>query len=57
MSSKCTYTPPPGQDITPYMIRLQDIITQLNIVKDKRITLERIDLLIAEITTAISETK
>ena len=57
MNTRCTYTPPPGQDITPYMLRLQNIITQLNTVKDKRITLERIDLLIADITAVISETK
>ena len=52
----CTYTPPVDQDITVYMTRLNDIITQLNNKKDIVIATERLDLLKGDIRAVITKT-
>lgn len=49
-----TYTPPAGEDITPYLVRLVSIIEQLNSTKNKAIALERIQLLMDDITAVIT---
>jgi len=53
----CTYTPSPGQDINPYLERLMDIISKLNADKKKDVALQRIQLLIEDITTVLAEQK
>ena len=53
MNPPCTYTPPEGQDITPYLVRLQSILDNLNATQNKEIAVERIQLLVADITTVL----
>jgi hypothetical protein len=53
----CTYTPPAGQDITPYMTRLLAIITQLNSERNKETAMKRLQLLIDDVTTVINSKK
>ena len=50
----CTYTPPAGQDIAPYLARLHSIIDQLNTTKDKNMANERLLLLIEDVTQVIN---
>jgi hypothetical protein len=54
--STCKTSPPPGQDINEYLIRLKDIVKQLNEKKDKEITIERLDLMITAIKSSIQTT-
>lgn len=51
---KCTYTPPVGQDIGPYLARVHSIIDQLNTTKDKNMANERLLLLIEDVTRVIN---
>lgn len=53
----CKYTPPSGQDITVYLARLQDILGQLNTIKNKELTRERLKYLIEDITAVITNAK
>jgi len=53
----CTYTPPSGQDITVYLARFQDILSQLNTIKNKELARERIKYLIEDITEVITNAK
>jgi hypothetical protein len=59
MSSKvvCTFTPPEGQDINIYLVRLMAIIDQLNTQKKKDITRERVQLLIDDINRILEPPK
>ena len=49
----CTATPPPGQDINEYMLRLKDILKNLVSSLDKQPALERLDLMINSINEVI----
>lgn len=53
----CTFTPPEGQDINIYLVRLQGIIDQLNTQKNKNISRERVQLLIDDINRVIDPPK
>jgi hypothetical protein len=53
----CVYTPPEGQDITIYLVRLQSILDQLNIQHDKIRTQDRLKLLIDDITRVLDAAK
>ena len=53
----CVYTPPEGQDITVYLVRLQSILDQLNIQKDKTRAQDRLNLLIEDITRVLDAAK
>ena len=57
MNPPCTYTPPEGQDITPYLVRLQSILDNLNKSQVKPIAIERIQLLITDITSVLNKGK
>lgn len=50
----CIVTPPVELDLTQYMRRLEDIITQLNAINLKDVAVQRIDLLEREINTIIA---
>jgi hypothetical protein len=52
----CKTNPPSGQDIKEYLDRLKDIVRQLNATNDKTIAIERLDLMITAIKTAIRTT-
>lgn len=53
----CTYTPPADQDISVYLKRLNDIISQLNNNKDIAIATERLELLQGDIRAVITKVK
>jgi hypothetical protein len=59
MNPPCTYTPPEGQDITPYLVRLQSTLDNLNASPNNRIAVdnaaERIQLLISDITAVLEK--
>jgi hypothetical protein len=52
----CKTSPPPGQDIKLYLDTLKDIVQQLSVKNDKKIAIERIDLMIAMIKDAVRKT-
>lgn len=52
----CKTSPPPGQDIKVYLDTLKDIVQQLSAKNDKKIAIERIDLMIAMIKDAVRKT-
>jgi hypothetical protein len=60
MNPPCTYTPPEGQDITPYLVRLQSTLDNLNANPNNRLAVdnaaERIQLLISDITAVLEKT-
>lgn len=53
---KCKTNPPPGQDIKEYLDTLKDIVEQLNASNNKKQTIERLDLMITAIKTAVRTT-
>lgn len=53
MSAPCTFTLPSVIDIATYMPRIADIMTQLAQNNNKKIAIERLDTLIAELNHAI----
>ena len=53
----CTYTPPEGQDITPYLSRLVTIISQLNDTKNRETAKQRLELLMDDVKNAINAAK
>lgn len=59
MNPPCTYTPPEGHDITPYLVRLQSTLANLNAHQNSKVALdtaiERIQLLITDITTVLEK--
>ena len=59
MNPPCTYTPSEGQDITPYLARLQSTIDNLNAHPNNSAAVanavERIRLLISDITTVLEK--
>jgi hypothetical protein len=52
----CKTSPPPGQDINAYLLRLKDIVAQLNASNDKKRAIERLDLIIADVRDAVRRT-
>lgn len=52
----CKTTPPPGQDINVYLIRLREIVAQLNDTNDKKRAIERLDLIIEDVKEAVRRT-
>lgn len=55
--STCSYTPPPGQDMNVYILRLTSLITQLNETKNKNTALQRLQLLIDDVQSVINDLK
>jgi|Laugrefabdmm15dn_1035133.scaffolds.fasta_scaffold390156_1 hypothetical protein len=45
----CKTTPPPGQNINEYLLRLRDILGQLAAINDKEKAIERLELMINSI--------
>jgi len=45
----CKTTPPPGQDINEYLVRLNAILQQLSTSNNKTTAIDRIDLMIENI--------
>ena len=52
----CKTSPPPGQDIAEYLDRLKDIAQQLNATNDKKLAIERLDMMIDAIKAAVKKT-
>lgn len=52
----CKTSPPPGQDIKLYLDTLRDIVQQLNASNNKAVAIERLDLMITAIKTAVKTT-
>jgi hypothetical protein len=52
----CKTSPPPGQDITEYLNRLKEIVQQLSATNDKKLAIERLNLMIATIKTEVIRT-
>lgn len=52
----CKTKPPPGQDIKEYLDTLKDIVGQLNSTNDKKQAIERLDLMISRIKSAVLAT-
>lgn len=52
----CKTNPPPDQDIQLYLARLKDIVRQLNATNEKTIAIQRLDLMIGAIKSAIRTT-
>lgn len=52
----CKTSPPPGQDIKVYMDTLKDIVQQLNNSNNKKIAIERLDLMINIVKEAVKKT-
>jgi hypothetical protein len=53
----CTYTPPAGQDIAPYLSRVLLIISQLNDTKNRETAKQRLQLLIDDVKAVIDAAK
>jgi hypothetical protein len=52
----CKTSPPPGQDIKAYLDTLKDIVQQLNYSNNKKIAIERLDLMINIVKEAVKKT-
>jgi hypothetical protein len=45
----CKYTPPKEKDINLYIMRLNNVLIQLNTLKDPKIALQRLEFLESEL--------
>lgn len=52
----CKTKPPPGQDIKLHLDTLKDIVEQLNASNDKKRAIERLNLMITAVKSAVLAT-